>query len=1143
MSKTLTKIKNILLKIVLVIGVIALALCSRVSISTAKTVLALNKKDVSEDLLTAPNFYTSSTSYISSNSHWDATIPDDETNSDSFKKGIVNVEKIESVIKADEESTAAKTDGTIVNNLWKNYGLFSSPGKISNISIDEENLDGINNYLMINSTDISGHMGYTSDSFTLDKGSFYKIAITLKTINDTKVVEVKDSASDELQEITRTSDAKASIYLGGMDEDLDTDFELINTNNQWQTYYYYISTSSFSNNQNLTLGLYLGSKTDSCQGVVFFNDVKIEKYSESEYMKETSNVITDARTKLINLDNEYVYDFIPNASFEDSSLGTSWTTIGGNNTGDVFNYIVDTTSNGYIKGDSKYPAIPQNNNSSMNNVGALALYSNPIEGKSTYYGVESAIFGVKQYGLYRLSIWAYSNSNAASGAYITLKDVDNDANTISQQISTTAETGSSLTNNWKEYEFYIQGNSLRDTNLKLQLTIGSATTGDDEENYAIFDDIRVQEIDYTQYTSGKTSDNTLSLTPTQDNSMITNYTFDSVEQELGAGNGPLKPTGWTSSNLTSSVYTGVINTRSDLFDAKKASYSNVSNLINPGKINASSPINSNNVLMMGTPYTNQSLLYKTDSTFSLEASSYYELSFDVYTQNFTASDKGANLEIVDSNNIELVNITNIQTNNSWAHYTYYISTGLSAKTCNMILSLINVDAYAYFDNIELNKIESALFEEYKESKPSDSFVDLTKNLFGSANGWKTSGNTDNATVGFLKANEHIASVNNEAIAYILSDTADVEYYITGAEKLSLEASSYYKISAYINTAGIRKITADDNEEYGASFLVSYEDKLQGIKNIITDSNEFVQYILYIQTSEADELEIKFGLGSEDNKVSGTAYFTNLEITKLADEAAMNDDMDANSEIKSITIKGTVTESEGDNTGADEETPSTYSANWLAISSLITSAAMIIAVAAYFIRKIDWKKRKKKVTTDYDRRTTLDKRYDIKERIEYREKLIVDLTNELDTLKATTTAVKAESEAKLEALKTTADDSSENLKKQMKELYNKKLEISKEHNAIIAKDKLNASKEEDLIYNEKIAHIEKEEKAIAKKIKNIEKTYDREKAKYEDLLDRAKTRQEDIKSEIYKIKEEIKSINDELINLNSGTDKKDKQSKK
>ncbi|MBE5735081.1 MAG: hypothetical protein E7361_01365 [Clostridiales bacterium] len=1134
MLKTLTKMKNLLLKIVVILGVITLALCTRINTSPTKIVQALNKEDVSEDKLTAPNFYSSSTSYISSNSHWKTNIPNDETNADSFKKGIVNVEKIEEVIKADTQDTAIENGDKIVNNLWDKYGLFTSPGKLSNITIDKENQDGIYNYLMINTTDISGHMGYTSDKFNLDKGSFYRIAVTLKTINDSKVIDVKESKDDETTQVTRSSDAKASIYLNGVNTDIDTEYELINTNNQWQTYEFYISTSSFNSCSDVSLDLFLGSKTESCKGVVFFSDVKIEQYSESKYIEETEKISSlDNKKIVIDMNNSYDYDFVANASFEDSNIGNSWSTIGSRNTGNVFYDIIDTTSNGYIKGDSKYPAIPDNNNSNRENIKALALYSDPSEDKATFYGVQSNEFIIKQYGLYRISVWAYSNSNASKGAYITLKDADNADNTVSQQISTTASSGSSLCNNWKEYDFYIQGNSLRDTNLQLQLTIGSASSGDTEKNYAIFDDIRVQEIDYAQYNSGKTDSNTLSLTPTNTNSMITNYTFDAVEQELGnSKNGPLKPSSWTGTTPTG-TYSGVINTNETLFDANKSNYGIINNLINPGSINQL--VNSNNVLMMGTSYTNKAISYKTASTFKFEASSYYEVSFDVYTQNLTDSTKGANVSITDSNNIELMSIKNIQTNNEWEHHTYYIATNLAEKNCDMTLSLVNTDAYAYFDNIRVNKIESALYEEYKESKDDKQFFDLSKNLFGNANAWKTTGNTDNATVGFLEADEHTSS-RDEAIAYITSETADVSYKITYADTISLSASSYYKISAYINTDNIAKLTADGHDEYGASFMINFEDKMQGIENIITDTNSFEQFVLYVQTTGASDINIIFGLGHEDNKVSGIAYFTDLQIEKLADEAAMTADKEANSDIKTITIKGTEDKTEDSETD-DTTTPQAYGANWLAISSLITSAAMIVAVFAYFIRKIDWKKRTKKVSTDYDRRSTLDKRYDMKERIEYRESLITALNQELSNLKDTTAKVKAESESKLEALRSTADDSSENLKKQMKELYNKKLEISKEHNALIAKDKLNASKEEDLIYNDKIAKIEKEEKAIAKKIKFIEKAYDREKAKYDALIERSNTRQEEIKSEIYKIKEEIKSINDELINLNTGKSKK------
>ena len=123
------------------------------------------------------------------------------------------------------------------------------------------------------------------------------------------------------------------------------------------------------------------------------------------------------------------------------------------------------------------------------------------------------------------------------------------------------------------------------------------------------------------------------------------------------------------------------------------------------------------------------------------------------------------------------------------------------------------------------------------------------------------------------------------------------------------------------------------------------------------------------------------------------------------------------------------------------------------------------------------------------------------------------------------------------MKTSADTSSESLRKQYDDLEAKKLEISKVHNAKIAEDKLHASKEEDIKYNEEIAVIEKEQKAISIKIKHIDKVYDKEKVKYEELIARSEKRQKEIKDEIENIRKEIKSINEELINLNTNNNSK------
>ncbi len=1125
MLKNLTKLKKLIGKVFLVLGIVALSLFSRINLQTVKSVYALNKEDVSSDLLTVPNFYSTSSSNITSSSYWSTVVPNDEDNSSNFKRGIVNVEKIDSTIQSDKDSTDAKTDGTIVDNLWSNFGLFTSPGKVSSINIDSENTEGINNYLMINAYNFAGHIGYKSDNFTLQKSSYYKIAVTLKTINETKEVDVKANSNDELTTETRISDAKASIYLEGIsDTTANTSFELINTNNTWKTYYFYVNTSSFSSEESISVQLYLGSKSDSCQGAVFFSEVKIEQYSESEYNKEVTPSLADkTNIHTISLNNSYIYDFVSNASFENQL--TDWTTIGSANNGDIFATIIDTTSTGYLKGNSKYPAIPANNNSNVSNINALAIYSKPNNGTSTYYGVESSSFTIKQYGLYRLSLWTYSNSESANGANITLYDIDNAAKTKSQSISTSADTSNTLSNNWRQYEFYIQGNALRDCNLKLQLTIGNIDSKDSTVNYAMFDDIRIQEVTFDQFSKGSSDSNTLNLTATQSSDyLISNSTFDNVKNNAGL---PLSPDGWTLSGKTDNVFAGIVNTNSTSFANNYSNYAKVSNIINPGKINASSPIDSNNVLMLGTASKNQVISYKTDSTFTLSSNSYYKLSFDVFTQNLTDSTNGANFRIVDSNNSNIISIDNIKTNSAWQNYTYYISTGLISKTCNAVISLNKVDAYAYFDNVELSSITSDLYNELVETHNANEFISIDNNYFKNSTAWKTSDNSDSATVGFLTATDYDISVDDENIAFILSDTKDVEYYITSADSISINSNSYYKFSAYINTRDIRKINSDNNDEYGASFYVSYNNTNDGIENITTDANSFVKYTIYLASNDSTSVNLKFGLGSNGNKVSGIAYFTKLEIVKFENEDAMNEDKDANNSDYYKFINAVINNEEEPDNDNTTENVYTASPNWFAISSLITAAALLVAIAAFFIRQINFKKKHKKVSTDYDRRKTLDKQYDAKERIDYRNQLINDLEQELSEIKESTAKVTKEYNEKLSNLKDSADQSSESLKKQLQALEQEQLEISKEHNKNIAKDKLHASKEDDLIYNEKISNIEKQQNSIKKKIKQIEKTYDKEKQQLDDITARSNKRQEDILNEIDSIKQEIQSINEEL----------------
>lgn len=1128
MLNKLNNLKNYICKFLLVVCLIAISLVAKTSFTTTKQLFALNSEDVSDDLLGNPNFYTTSSSSISSNSHWSVITPSDEKNSSEFKKGIVQLDKIEQTIENDEKETANKTDGTIVDDLWDDYGLFVSPGAVDSIHVEDEEKDGVDDYLMINAHNFAGHMGYESDDFTLAKGSFYKVAVTLKTINDSKVVEYKEKEDSELIEEERVSQANASIYINGIanTEEADTCFELINTNNKWQTYYFYINTNSFTENKNVTVQLYLGSKSNLCQGAVFFSHVKIEQYSEADYINElTEDVKAKTNVKSVSLDNAYAYDFVDNSGFE-SNLA-NWTTIGSNNNGDIFADVIDTNVRGNVHGNANYPTIPESNNSSLNNIKALLLYSNPDDETGTYYGVESNSFLVEQYGMYRISLWAYSNSGSSTGAYITLYDVDNDKVLKSQQISTSMNKSNSLSNNWTRYEFYIKGNSLRDSNLKLRLTLGTNDTKDKTENYAFFDDIRMQRVNYTDYSSGKKDTNSVELNATlSDTMLISNYTFDMVENSEIEPIKPMTATGWTISGTKDLVYGGVINTNTELFNNNKSNYSNITNLINPGKINPVSPIDSNNVLMLGTAKTDQTISAKTSSTFSLKASTYYKLSFDVFTQNLSTTSNGANLIITDSNGAAILALDNIKTNSEWNSYTYYIATNLLSSTCNLELNIKNTDMYAYFDNICLQSVDAAIYNNATNNK-----VDLSKAYLDDTNSWALN-STNNSYFGVINPEDFEISVDDQKIAYLISDN-DVNQYASSKSTFNLDGSSYYKISAYINTVNIRKLDNPNNAtEYGARFGISYNEKIEGFTNI-QSSEDFKEYVMYISTTDSTTINILFGLGQEENKVAGEMYITNLSISKFADEAEFNSDKEASTaEISTIDIEA-AEEENPDEEITEEEEPYNVAPNWIAISGFITSAAMILLIFAILIKKIDFKKKKKKVDTSYDRRQTLDKRYDLKERIAYREEMLESLMEELNDIKKTTKEFKDESEPKINELKVAADEASASLRQELDDLYKERLAISSEHNKLIAKDKLNASKEEDERFNAKMSELDSKEKNLKLKVKAINKHYNKEKATYDVLMTKSKTKQDELNHQISILKDEVDELNAEMKALAEG----------
>lgn len=180
--------------------------------------------------------------------------------------------------------------------------------------------------------------GYTSNSFTIKKNTYYKFSVSVKTVN-----------------LDGGTNKGARIYLSSSGY---AEFASINTNGEWTTYTAYIEGSQSADSTltvNLSLGYYSSSipAAQLTSGYAFFDNVTLEKMTE----KDGKTPAEQFQAATVSEQTKKITYFVPNGEFDygtlasgsSSALPSLWTAVtGGSNTSFSapttyrYNGIVDT---------------------------------------------------------------------------------------------------------------------------------------------------------------------------------------------------------------------------------------------------------------------------------------------------------------------------------------------------------------------------------------------------------------------------------------------------------------------------------------------------------------------------------------------------------------------------------------------------------------------------------------------------------------------------------------------------------------------------------------------------------------------------------------------------------------------------------
>lgn len=312
----------------------------------------------------------------------------------------------------------------------------------------------------------------------------------------------------------------------------------------------------------------------------------------------------------------------------------------------------------------------------------------------------------------------------------------------------------------------------------------------------------------------------------------------------------------------------------------------------------------------------------------------------------------------------------------------------NAKTASATASAAN--EYEETKRVEMNLDSFGLATTPDENKPT------------SPKGWtKTSLTKDTDTEqlqsGVIYSTDYKAHSGESCLIIPYLNTAGASYYASDAKTLTKDG--FYKISVWAKLSeghtGKAYITLVATNYGENSKYVDYASQ-----TIEVNSTDWKEYVFFIKAPSSDtkidkygenakdlSLKIRLGFGeSADNKASGYVLFDDVLIEKLDVKADEFDNhvkefKDANASTKVVnTVKYSAIDKEEETTPDKEpdkenNKDSGKNFNWVIFTSVAFGAIVVIAVAAFFIKKylpkhkegkqqVDKKKTSKKKEDDY-----------------------------------------------------------------------------------------------------------------------------------------------------------------------------------
>ncbi len=863
---------------------------------------------------------------------------------------------------------------TEVNNVTPNVnsGVVNLKGlndedfadKLSDVPVNQDSY-----VLMIDSENYDTHRYYTtnfgyrtssSNKISLDAGKYYMISVYAYTLQN---------------------DGIASIYLYNGNEVL-AQHKKVSSPNRWTPYYFMVKTNN-NESLELSLGMYLDGA-----GTVLYDNVSCHELNASLFRnksKQSNATIVDQVDNIVSRYTITAGNKLTNAYDENDDSGiTQIDFVNGKNS---IEYTTGLTTN--------------NNISDGDNKTALAITN--IKETFVKYSTEDDFIRLESANVYKVAVRARVdgyNGTFNGKATLQLIQTNNDDPKDSEVISITSKTSSEINNKFVDYTFFINSHPTQDSTYKLLFGLGDIETLTQGTFY--LSSVTVSKTNYDAFSNADKNkiDLAKDLIYSDSEIMLDNGTFDGFKINDYNEPFPATPIDWSVGLGEHTQYYGVVN-------------NNDRNLFSNLGINAPYNHSDNENLLLMYNTTNDTLTYTSESK-SITADSYHKYKVSVMSVN--APIKLSLVATKDSNTIELSSI--LVNSATWQDITLLIHGGHEDMNVSLKVKFTTTNGagYAYVDNAKFDYPDTAksIKDQYTQATNNETTIlaDLSNLLYTnhttpwSETSYFTGSGSQGVQFGIIPINNNDESLTNNVVSNedltnfkkatnnVLAVRLDNGYYTISSNlgyKMESADDKFYQISVSVFTKELACSTLTEEE-----ILKAVGIKLSNFDETfteITSDGDWTKYTFYIDPSETTTTNLTFNIGAEDQLVSGTVFFSDIQFKTLTSEE-FNTNAIESDYVK--VLKNVVEPTEDEDT--ESEDTAGNNSNWIYyIPSILFAVAIVIAIVGVLARKIKWKKPTKKSKTAYDRNTTVSKQVLMRRATTLRENKLMELNKDLSTL--------------------------------------------------------------------------------------------------------------------------------------------------